>query len=57
MTDDKPEATIRQHFNELRDVLADLHAAVRKAKREHKRVAVRLNVFSDLQWESLMPTN
>jgi hypothetical protein len=37
------------------ELRADLHAAVRKAKREHKRVAVRLNVFSDLQWESLMP--
>jgi hypothetical protein len=38
-----------------RQLRADLTAAVRKAKREHKRVAVRLNVFSDLQWESLMP--
>jgi len=39
----------------VRQLRKDLHSALRKAKRQGKRCAIRLNVFSDLQWESLAP--
>jgi hypothetical protein len=34
---------------------SDIRAAVRKAEKLGKRLAIRLNVFSDIQWERIMP--
>jgi len=34
----------------------EIDALVRKGKREGKKIAVRLNGTSDLQWETLLPT-
>lgn len=36
-------------------LLKEVAAAVRKAKRERKSLAIRLNVFSDIPWESQFP--
>lgn len=36
-------------------LLRDIRAAIRKGTKERKRVAIRLNVFSDIPWERVFP--